>query len=167
MVFQRRAAERKSRCRAASRCCARVNRHHQDAHNSDVEAVLKHASSIDRFLTANTLDASAQPIGRTCGGIWMSWRACMVSSGTEAAPSICGGESTTSRSGQLLTRMKKNDHVIRTPIEHQRVIVRAVAVGGESQSADRQKTLPPVRGTAGAPRRDPAGRRPAALGAVV
>jgi hypothetical protein len=36
------------------------DRHHQDAHNSDVEAVLKHASSIDRFLTANTLDASAQ-----------------------------------------------------------------------------------------------------------
>jgi hypothetical protein len=33
---------------------------HQDADNTDVEDVLRHASSIDRFLTANPLDASAQ-----------------------------------------------------------------------------------------------------------
>jgi hypothetical protein len=32
----------------------------QGANNSDVEGVLRHASSIDQFMTANPLDASAQ-----------------------------------------------------------------------------------------------------------
>jgi hypothetical protein len=83
----------------------RASHHEAD---TDVEDVLRHASSIDRFMTANRLDASAQRDWQNLRRALDELERMYGVIGTGAAPSICGHESPTGRSGQLPWRTKKN-----------------------------------------------------------